>query len=108
MKYTGKYKEMAEQFQKDGCDEYTIEQFIRREMETDGFTKGGGTTDLEAVKLWKSYPDEMKEIWFHIAFCINCGKVSFKPGYSLRKDKFGVVIEGFCAKCGERIIRCCD
>lgn len=37
------------------CDEYTIEQFIRREMETDGFTKGGGTTDLEAVKLWKSY-----------------------------------------------------
>ena len=59
MKYTGKYKEMAEQFQKDGCDEYTIEQFIRREMETDGFTKGGGTTDLEAVKLWKSYPDEI-------------------------------------------------
>ena len=50
----------------------------------------------------------LKEIWFHNAFCINCGKVSFKPGYSLRKDKFGVVIEGFCAKCGERIIRCCD
>ena len=49
-------------------------------METDGFTKGGGTTDLEAVKLWKSYPDEMKEIWFHNAFCINCGK------YHLSRD----------------------
>ena len=54
MKYTGKYKEMAEQFQKDGCDEYTIEQFIRRENGTDGFTKAVGTTDLEAVKLWKA------------------------------------------------------
>lgn len=30
MKCTGKYKEMAEQFWKDGCDEYTIEKFIRQ------------------------------------------------------------------------------
>ena len=30
---------MAEQFQKDGCDEYTIEQFIRREMEQMGLLR---------------------------------------------------------------------
>ncbi|MBD5543839.1 MAG: hypothetical protein HDR01_06285 [Lachnospiraceae bacterium] len=40
MKCTGKYKEVAEQFWKDGCDEYTIEKFIKQEMEADEFRKG--------------------------------------------------------------------
>ena len=28
MNYEGKYKEMAEQFKADGCDDYTIEKFL--------------------------------------------------------------------------------
>jgi len=56
MKYTGKYKEMAEQFRKDGADEYTIEKFIWEEMERDEFRKGEGTTELEAYKVWKRWP----------------------------------------------------
>jgi len=108
MEYIGKYKEMADQFRKDGCDEYTIEKFIRQEMETDEFAKGNGCTDIEAVKLWRSYPDDIKQIWLNNAFCINCGNASFKKGYNLRRDKFGVVIEGHCSKCGEKIVRCCD
>lgn len=31
---------------------------------------------------------------------------SFAPGYTLRTDKFGIVIEGKCAKCGCVIARC--
>lgn len=42
-KYTGKCAEMAEQFRKDGLDEYTIDKFIRQEMERDEFEKGKGT-----------------------------------------------------------------
>lgn len=99
---------MDEQFKKDDCDKYTIEKFIRQEMEADEFAKGEGTTDIDAVRLWKSYPDEAKEMWLHIAFCINCGSASFKLGYNLRKDKFGVMIEGFCDKYERRIVRCCD
>lgn len=99
---------MAEQLQKDGCDEYTIEKFIRQEKDADEFGKNEGTTDIEAVRFWKSYSDETKEMWLHNAFCINCGNASFRPGYNLRKDKFGLVIEGFCDKCEERIVRCCD
>ena len=53
MKYTGKYKEMAEQFRKDGADEYMVEKFIREEMERADFRKGEGTTGLEAYKIWK-------------------------------------------------------
>lgn len=28
LEYTGEYKEMAEQFRKNGCDEYTLKTFI--------------------------------------------------------------------------------
>ncbi len=66
------------------------------------------TEDIKAVRLWKSYSDETKEMWLHNAFCINCGNASFRPGYNLRKDKFGLVIEGFCEKCEGWIVRCCD
>lgn len=108
MKYIGKYKKMAERFQKDGCDEYTIEKFIRQEKDADEVAKNENTTDIEAVRLWKSYSDETKEMWLHNAFCVNCGIVSFRPGYNLRKDKFSLIIEGFCDKCKRRIVRCCD
>lgn len=46
MEYIGKYKKMAEEFRKDGCDEYTVEKFIRQEMEADEFRKGKNTTDI--------------------------------------------------------------
>ena len=106
--YQGKYKKMADAFRKDGCDEYTVEKFIRQEMEADEFAKGEGSTDLEALRLWKAYPDEAKEMWLTKAFCPNCGVSSFEKGYNLRKDKFGVMIEGHCSKCGGRMTRCCD
>jgi|GEM_PF-751388 len=108
MEYTGKYKGMAEQFRKDGCDEYIVEKFIRQEMEKDEFHKGDGITDPEAVKLWNTYPDGTKDMWLHNAFCTNCRVSSFAPGYVLRKDNFGVVIQGKCEKCGEPMTRCCD
>ncbi len=108
MEYKGKYKKMAERFRKDGCDEYLVEKFIRQEMEADKFAKGEGSTDIEALRLWNTYPEDLKDMWLHNAFCVNCGVTSFKPGYNLRKDKFGVVIEGYCNNCGEKIVRCCD
>ena len=37
MECTGKYKEMAEQFRKNGCNGYTMERFILQEMVADKF-----------------------------------------------------------------------
>lgn len=51
---------MAEQLLKDGCDEYTIEKFIQQEKDADEFARNEGTTDIEAVRLWKSYPNETR------------------------------------------------
>ena len=109
MIYTGKYKKMAEQFRKDGADEALIEKFIREEMERDAFEKENGTTDLQAYKVWQSWPEEQRELLLHNAFCGNCGAVtSFASGYGIRKDRWGLVIEGTCAKCGGKIRRVCD
>ncbi len=46
MKYTGKYRKLAEQIRADGCDEVMVERFIREEMERDEFEKNSGTTDM--------------------------------------------------------------
>ena len=108
MKYTGKYKEMADQFRRDGADEYTIEKFIRQEMEADEFRKGEGTTDLNAYKEWKGWSEERRELYLHNAFCRNCGVTSFPPGYEIRKDRFGLIVQGVCANCGAKIARTCD
>lgn len=42
------------------------------------------------------------------AWCRDCrdANASFAPGHTLRADKFGIVIEGKCAKCGCAIVRC--
>lgn len=108
MKYEGKYKEMAEQFKADGCDDYTIEKFIRREMEMDEFRKGEGTTDLQAYREWTQIPENVRDMYIHNAFCHNCGVASFAKGYNVRKDKYGIVLEGVCDKCSERIVRVID
>ena len=109
MIYTGKYKKMAEEFRKDGADEYLIEKFIREEMERDAFEKESGMTDLQAYKVWQSWPEERQQLYLNNALCSNCmDAVSFDDGYNIRKDKWGLVIEGTCAKCGGKIRRVCD
>lgn len=99
---------MADQFRADGLNENQIEKFIREEMEHDEFVKGEGTTDINAYKEWKSWPEERRELYLNNAFCSNCGVASFAPDYSIRKDRYGVLVEGHCSKCGAKICRVCD
>ncbi len=109
MVYIGKYKKMADQFRKDGVEEYQIEKFIREEMERDVFEIENDTTNLEAYRIWKSWPEERRELLLNNALCSNCGGVtSFAPGYSVRKGKWGLILQGNCVKCGGRIRRVCD
>ena len=108
MKYMGKYKRIAEQFRRDGADEITIARWIREEMERDEFEKGEGIIDLAAWKTWQSRPKERREMYLHNAFCRNCRVTSFAEGYAIRQDHYGLIIEGKCAVCGEKIARACD
>ena len=108
MKYTGKYKKLADQFRADGCDEALVERFIREEMERDEFEKKSGMTDFAAYREWQSWPEERRQLYLGNAFCAKCSVTSFAPGYTIRKDRFGLIVEGKCSVCGSRIARCCD
>ena len=105
-KYEGKYQKMAESFRKDGLDEYSIEKFIRQEMELDEFAKGRGITDLQTAKEFNALPEDEKILATSHVFCPDCGDTSIKKGFAIRKDKFGLVLEGECSKCGKPVTRC--
>lgn len=108
MKFTGKYKQLADQFRADGCDEAMVERFVREEMERDEFKKNKGTTDIDAYREWKSWPEKRRQLYLGNAFCSKCGLTSFAPDFTIRKDRFGLIVEGKCAVCGSRVARCCD
>ena len=80
---------------------------IRQEMEQDEFERLSGTTDPEALKEWETWPEDKRQLFLNNALCPNCGVSSFASGYNIRKDRFGIVIEGVCDKCGQNIVRCC-
>ena len=108
MIYSGKYKQLADQFRADGCDEVMVERFIREEMERDAFEKNQGTTDIDAYREWQSWPEQRRQMYLGNAFCSKCGVTSFAQRYTIRKDRFGLIFEGKCAVCGSRVARCCD
>ena len=85
-----------------------VERFIREEMDRDEFKKSIGITDLDACREWKSWPERRRQMYLGNSFCAKCGVTSFAPGYTIRKDQFGLIIEGKCSVCGSRIVRCCD
>ena len=63
MKYTGKYKKLADQFRADGCDEVLVERFTREEMELAEFEEKSGMTDLAAYREWQSWPKERRQLY---------------------------------------------
>lgn len=59
----------------------------------------------KALAAWDAISNEEKRILLNNAWCRDAN-ASFAPGYTLRADKFGIVIEGNCAKCGCAVARC--
>lgn len=105
MEYSGKYAVMAEELRADGCDERTVERFVREEMEADEWRSRSGVTDFEALREWNGLPNRDRQILLNTAYCRECGMTSFAPGYDIRRARFGLVVEGSCATCGARISR---
>ena len=85
-----------------------IERFVAKEKAEAEFRRGRGTTDIEAARIWKGMPENIRQLPLGNAFCPNCGVTSFASGYSLRMRDGFVLIEGRCAACGAEIARLCD
>jgi hypothetical protein len=85
-----------------------IERFIREEMEREASEKNKGTIGLDAYREWKAWPESRRQLYLGNAFCPKCGVTSFAPGYTIRKDRFCLIVEGVCQTCGSEIARSCD
>ena len=100
MEYTGKYKNLADQFRADGCDEaMTSLMNIAPASQMLIFIIQGAQRQRNPCPTTP-------------VLLLNSAGRGARSGteysYMIRKDRFGLIVEGKCAVCGSRIARCCD
>jgi hypothetical protein len=61
-------------------------------------------TDFKAVQKWSKLPRNMQELLLNNVFCSTCG-VTTLVEYSMYNDKFGILLQGKCKKCGKEVAR---
>lgn len=60
--------------------------------------------DFKAAQKWAKIPKDIQQQLISNVFCSNC-TVTTITDYTLHDDKFGVVLQGKCQKCGEDVAR---
>ena len=73
-------------------------------VEDDEVNQIGSVSDMKALKKWSLIPDDLKETLLKNVFCTNCG-VTTTVDYAIVNDKYGIVLQGKCAKCGSAVAR---
>ncbi|GAU76738.1 DUF1801 domain-containing protein [Fusibacter sp. 3D3] len=61
-------------------------------------------SDIKALKKWSKVPLNVQALLVGNVFCSKCG-VTTIVDYGIHEDRFGVVLNGFCQKCGGRVAR---
>ena len=82
-----------------------IDPFGRAPREAESNDEDAGSGDAEANRHWLGLPAWEREILLTSAFCPRCGMAEFAPGYAVKRERWGLVIEGACKVCGGRIAR---
>ncbi len=60
--------------------------------------------DFKAAQKWNQIPKNVQELLINNVFCSNCG-VTTLVDYSIHNDKYGVLLNGKCKKCGRDVKR---
>lgn len=61
-------------------------------------------SDMKALKKWAKVPSNIQQLLINNVFCSKCG-VTTIVDYGIHNDRFGVVLKGFCKKCGGSVAR---
>lgn len=64
----------------------------------------GTISDIKALKKWNSIPEDIKDALLKNVLCTNCG-VTTIVDYAIVSDKYGIVLQGKCARCGGAVER---
>ena len=60
--------------------------------------------DFQAMKKWNMIPKNIQFLLLDNVFCSDCGVTTIVK-YTIRNDKFGIVLEGECKKCGKSVAK---
>ncbi|MCQ2011148.1 MAG: hypothetical protein ABF629_06165 [Sporolactobacillus sp.] len=58
-----------------------------------------------ANEKWLAIPKQTREQLKRNVFCTNCGKAVEIVGYTINRDRFGIILKGKCAECGHDVAR---
>lgn len=61
-------------------------------------------SDMKALKKWAKAPSNMQQLLINNVFCSKCG-VTTIVDYGIHNDRFGVLLKGYCNKCGDSVAR---
>lgn len=61
-------------------------------------------TDFQAVQKWAKIPKHFQQLILKNVFCSNCGVTTIVE-YTLHNEKYGILLEGKCIKCGKDVAR---
>jgi hypothetical protein len=61
-------------------------------------------SDLEGLKKWSKIPKDIQKRLLANALCSKCG-VTTITDYGIHNDRFGLVLKGYCKKCGGVVTR---
>jgi hypothetical protein len=60
---------------------------------------------FEAMKKWLAIHEVDRNEYIRNVWCTQCRNVITIQNFSIKMDKFGIVLEGFCHKCNHPVAR---
>ncbi|MHB9095693.1 MAG: hypothetical protein ACYC21_13585 [Eubacteriales bacterium] len=70
--------------------------------------KEANVVKMDLIKKWMEIPENFREKLLNNCFCSKCHKVVGMKDFTLKEDKFGLVLVGKCKECGFDVVRCLD
>lgn len=58
-----------------------------------------------AMSKWLSIPEGTRRLFMGNVWCTRCRDVTTIEDFTVKMDKFGIVLEGHCAKCKHQVVR---
>lgn len=105
-KFIEKYQDYIDYLQKCGYEAEEIDAIIKGQVDDDRIYNPSNVLDLDAYKEWQLFPEEEKEKLL-TAYCPVCEEaIKIKDGFSIRRDKKGLIINGKCPICRTKIVKC--
>lgn len=63
-----------------------------------------GKVDIAAARKWSTLPRDLQRKLIENVFCSRC-HITTIVDYDILDDKFGVLLQGQCKKCGQAVAR---